>query len=104
MITGGAHIGGVVVLRGAGRISDVLTPIYEALEIDWKPETTGSLALEIGEDDATIPTGSPDPLIERSIEALRSVLSRTYELEDAELDDATREQAAELRSDHAPAV
>lgn len=104
VITGGAHIGGVVVLRGAERIKEVLIPIYEELEIDWKPETTGSLALEIGEDDDTIPTGSSDPLIERSIEALRSVLSRSYELEEAELDDGTRELAAELRSDHAPAV
>ena len=104
VITGGAHIGGVVVLRGAGRIKDVLTPIYEALELDWKPETTGSLALEVGESDETIPTGEADPLIERSIEALRAVLARSYELEEAELDDGTRELAAELRSDHAPAV
>ena len=102
VITGGAHVGGVVVLRGAGRIRDVLEPIYAALEINWRPETTGSVALELGEDDATIPTGTTDPLIERAIAALREVLARDYELEDATLDRGTRELAAELRSDHAP--
>ena len=103
VITGGAHVGGVVVLRGAGRIRDVLTPIYEALELDWIPETTGSLAAEIGEDDETIPAGSRDPLIERAITSLREILSSGYELADAELDEETRSLAAELRSDHAPA-
>ena len=100
VITGGAHIGGVVVLRGAGRIREVLEPIYEALELDWDPATAGSLALELGEDDQTIPTGVADPLIERAIAALRGVLSQTYELVESELDERTREQAAGLRADH----
>ena len=102
VITGGAHVGGVVVLRGAGRIREVLTPIYEALELDWKPETTGSLAAEIGESDETVPAGTADQLIERAIASLREVLAESYELSDAQLDDDTRALAAELRSDHAP--
>ena len=53
VVVGGAHVGGVIVVRGAGRIREVLTPIYEALEIDWQPETTGSVALELGEEDDT---------------------------------------------------
>lgn len=101
VITGGAHVGGVIVIRGAGRIRAVLEPIYEALELEWDPATTGSVALELGEDDETLPTRVEDPLIMRTIGALREVLSESFDLEDVELDDGTRELAAELRGDHA---
>ena len=45
-----------------------------------------------------------DPLIERTIAALREILAREYALADARLDEETLALAAELRSDHAPAV
>ena len=102
VITGGAHVGGVVVVRGAGRIRSVLEPIYAALELDWIPATTGSLAAEIGEDDETLPADEPDPLIERVSGALRTTLATDFELIEAELDEPTRRLAAELRSDHSP--
>ena len=101
VITGGAHVGGVVVIRGAGRIRAVLEPIYEALELEWLPATTGSVALELGEDDETLPTEVDDPLIMRWIRALREVLSESFDLEDVELDDGTLKLAGELRGDHA---
>ena len=41
VVVGGAHVGGVIVVRGAGRIREVLTPIYEALEIDWRAGDDG---------------------------------------------------------------
>lgn len=104
VIRGGAHLGAVVVVRGARPIRTVLEPIYAALELDWKPETTGSLALELGEGDEPLPLATADPLIERTIAALREALARDHELIDAELDDETRALAAELRSDHAPAA
>lgn len=104
VISGGAHLGAVVVVRGAGPIRTVLEPIYAALELDWLPETTGSLALELGEADEPIAAGTADPLIERTIAALREALARDHELIDAELDDETRALAAELRSNHAPAA
>jgi len=102
VVVGGAHVGGVIVVRGAGRISEVLTPIYEALEIDWKPETTGSVAAELGEEDATLPSDEPDPLIERTIEAIRTELARTVALEPAELDTSTLTLGAELAPAHRP--
>lgn len=104
VISGGAHLGAVVVVRGAAPIRAVLEPIYAALELDWWPETTGSVALELGESDDPLPITTPDPLIERVISALREALARDYALADARLDDATLKLAAELRSDHAPAV
>lgn len=101
VITGGAHVGGVIVVRGAGRIRDVLEPVYEALETDWDPATSGSIAAEIGEDDETVPASEPDPLIETAIGSLRDVLEERFELVPAELDEPTLALAAELRSDHA---
>jgi lipoate-protein ligase A len=103
VITGGAHLGAVVVVRGAGRIRHVLLPVYDALEIEWKPETTGSIAAEIGEPDETLPADSDDPLIDRAAEAIRAALAERYELVEAELDDRTRRWAEELRCDHAAA-
>ena len=102
VITGGAHVGGVVVARGAGRIRSVLEPVYEALELDWIPATTGSLAAEIGEDDETLPASVPDPLIERVSLALRATLATRFELIDAKLDESTMRQAAALRGEHSP--
>lgn len=102
VITGGAHVGGVIVVRGAARIREVLEPVYEALELEWVPATTGSVAAEIGEDDASLEASTPDLLIDRVIDAVRTVLAERFELIDTDLDEATLELAAELRAKHAP--
>ena len=104
VLVGGAHVGGVIVVRGAGRIRTVLEPIYEALELDWQPATTGSIAQELGDDDETIPNDRPDPLIERTITALRTTLERTHGLIPTTLDDATLAQAKELAPTYQPRV
>lgn len=103
VITGGAHVGGVIVVRGAGRIRSVLEPVYDALELDWVPATTGSVAEEIGEDDDPRSAEAEDPLIAGTIAGLRDVLAERFDLVDAKLDEGTRRLAAELRPDHAPA-
>jgi octanoyl-[GcvH]:protein N-octanoyltransferase len=104
VITAGAHVGGVIVIRGAGRIRDVLEPVYEALELDWDPATTGSVASEISESDTTLPADVPDPLVARVIAALRTELERDYELRDAALDEDTLRLAEELRPQHVPSA
>src|SRR5919201_2329251 len=48
MIRGGAHMGGVVVAWGGREVARVLEPVYRALELDWDPSTSGSVAEEIG--------------------------------------------------------
>ena len=48
VIRGGAHVGGVIVADDSERIRDVLIPVYEALELDWRPATVGSVADEVG--------------------------------------------------------
>src|SRR5215204_629416 len=50
MIRGGAHMGGVVVASGGRQIAEVLVPVYEALELQWEPSTSGSVAEELGRD------------------------------------------------------
>lgn len=100
VIIGGAHVGGVVVVRGAGRIRAILEPVYEALELEWDPASAGSIAAELGEEDEPRAAAEPDPLIARTVAALRAELSESFELEDAELDEGTRRLATELRADH----
>lgn len=48
VIRGAAHVGGVVVVGGAARVRAALEPVYAAMDFAWRPETTGSVADEIG--------------------------------------------------------
>lgn len=48
LVRGAAHVGGVVVAEGGDRIRAVLTPVYEALGLDWDPATAGDVAGEVG--------------------------------------------------------
>jgi octanoyl-[GcvH]:protein N-octanoyltransferase len=86
MISGGAHVGGVVVASDGALIRDVLVPVYEALELEWDPATAGSA----------------DDEVERRItvadleEALVAEVRSRYEVTDADLDDRTMELAREL--------
>ena len=85
MIRGGAHMGGVVVASGGDEIARVLVPVYEALELDWEPATSGSAAQELGRE---VDAGELE-------EALIAELGRRYDLVDAELDEETMRRAAE---------
>lgn len=48
VIRGAAHVGGVLVVDGSARVRAVLEPVYAAMEFPWRPDTTGSIADEIG--------------------------------------------------------
>jgi octanoyl-[GcvH]:protein N-octanoyltransferase len=84
MIRGGAHMGGVVVASGGREVADVLVPVYEALDLDWDPSTSGSASEELGRD---VDAGELE-------EALIAELAKRYELVDAELDEETTQRAA----------
>jgi octanoyl-[GcvH]:protein N-octanoyltransferase len=89
VIKDGAYLGGVVVVAGAERIRDVLVPVYDALGLEWLPETTGSLVDErpgIGWDEARA--------------AIEAGYAERYELEPAELDGETLELARRLAPEH----
>jgi len=38
-----AHIGGVIVVDGAGDVRNALVPVYDALGLEWDPATVGAL-------------------------------------------------------------
>lgn len=89
VVHGGAHLGGVVVVDGEQRVRDVLEPVYAALALAWRPETTGSVTREVGS---------------ASWDDVRSAIERTYadryELEAGELDGKTLALAERLQPEH----
>jgi octanoyl-[GcvH]:protein N-octanoyltransferase len=85
MIRGGAHMGGVVVASGGRHVADVLEPVYRALELDFDPETSGSVSDEIGRE---VEAGELE-------EVLIDELGNRYELVPAELDEETVARAEE---------
>jgi len=89
VIKDGAYVGGVVVVAGAERIRDVLVPVYDALGLEWRPETTGSLADEM-------PGIDWDP----ASAALEAEYAALGELELVELDGATLALARRLAPEH----
>lgn len=48
IVSKAAHLGGVIVLADSNRIREVLTPVYAALELNWDPNTVGSIEDELG--------------------------------------------------------
>jgi octanoyl-[GcvH]:protein N-octanoyltransferase len=48
IVKGASHIGGVIVVGHSARVREVLVPVYEALRLGWKPDTTGSVEDELG--------------------------------------------------------
>jgi lipoate-protein ligase A len=94
LVAGGAHVGGVFVVSGAERVKRILVPVYEALGLGWRPETTGSVADEV-----------PGVTWEGAARALEDEYRDRHGLEAAELDEATLTLARALAAEHlSPAV
>ena len=89
LISGGVHVGGVLVVDGADRVNHVLLPVYEAMGLDWRPEVTGAVADEV-----------PGIGFEDVSGALRDAFAREYDLEPAGLDEGTLELARRLAPEH----
>jgi lipoate-protein ligase A len=90
LITGAAHVGGVIVASETARLREVLVPVYEALELEWDPATAGSV-----EDEVSSATA------ESVAEAIVEVLGERYDLIEAELDEETLALANRLAPKHA---
>ncbi len=91
MIKDGAHVGCVIVAADSDGLRSALVPVYEALGLDWDPNTAGSV------EDVVPGIGAAD--VEQ---ALRVALARRFELEKARFDDATLELAQRLEPRHQP--
>jgi len=89
LVAGGVHVGGVVVVDRAADVRDVLVPVYAALGLDWRPETTGSVAEEV-----------PGTTWYAVREAMLAGYRERYELQPVELDHETLELARRLAPEH----
>lgn len=91
VIQGAAHVGGVVVVREAARIRDVLEPVYRALDLPMRPETVGCVADE-----------APGVTVEDVRAAILAEAEREAAVRPADLDVRVLERADELADWHAP--
>jgi octanoyl-[GcvH]:protein N-octanoyltransferase len=89
LIKRAAHVGGVVVVAGAGRVRDVLVPVYRELGLDWRPETAGAAAEEVAGLD-----------VQAVRDALLAQYAERYALVEAELDHETLALARRLAPEH----
>jgi octanoyl-[GcvH]:protein N-octanoyltransferase len=89
IVRGAAHIGVVVVVTDSDAIREALVPVYEALELEWDPETTGAIEDEV----AGISLDDAEG-------AILAELAERYELVEAGFDERTLELARELEADH----
>jgi octanoyl-[GcvH]:protein N-octanoyltransferase len=85
LISGGAHVGAVIVVADSTRLRALLKAVYGALGLDWDPATVGSVEDEVG----------PVPLHEVE-DALLAELGSEHDLVPAGLEPATLELAAQL--------
>ena len=89
VIKDGSYTGGVVVVDGADRIREVLLPVYDALGLDWLPETTGAVADE-----------RPDVTWEDVRATIEAEYAASYDLEPGDLDPETLALAQRLTPEH----
>jgi octanoyl-[GcvH]:protein N-octanoyltransferase len=89
IVAGAAYLGGVIVVRDAGRVRDVLVPVYQALGLDWDPATAGSVEDELGRAD-----------MDEAEEAVLAELGARYDLRETELDAGTMRLAESLEAEH----
>lgn len=104
VMSGAAHVGGVIVVRGGVRIAEVLMPVYEALELDWRRETSGSVALALGESDETQPFEVPDPLVDRVLDAIRVRIDSDFSVTETPLQGEMVDNAKTIKEKFAPRV
>lgn len=106
MIRGGAHVGVVIVVRGSAEVRRVLTPVYSALELEWRPETTGAV---LEEADGFAGGDNPESALaddrlshdlERVERAILDALAARYELLPAEIDPGTLAHAEGIAERH----
>jgi octanoyl-[GcvH]:protein N-octanoyltransferase len=92
VIRGGAHVGGVITVAGTPLLRETLISIYEALDVEFQPETAGGIA-----------DFDPSLGLEDIITAMVEVLyERGYDLEPKRFDAAICREAEALIPLHVP--
>jgi len=93
VIRGGAHVGGVLTVGQSQTLRALLIPVYEALEIEFAPETAGGIA-------DFDPSLDPEDVITAIVEVLEE---EGHQLEAARFDASIRAEAETLRGHHTSA-
>ncbi len=88
LITGAAHVGGVIVVADPDSINQVLKPVYEALNLSFDPEVTGAI-----DDSSTVPTSDV-------AQAVITRLGESIGLSEMSLPPDLIERGAKLLSNH----
>jgi lipoate-protein ligase A len=91
VISGGAHVGTVIVVDDAAAVRRVLGPVYAALELDWDPATVGAVAEE-----------APGVGWEAVRDALLSEYAARFRLTEDVVDAETLALARTLAAEHRP--
>lgn len=91
LLRNAAHVGGVVVVSDATPIRDVLTPIYDLLDIDWDPATTGDLA-------SALPGMAVETVRSRIVDAF----AQRYDVREVAITPSIVEKARSLAIRHIP--
>ena len=89
VIRGAAHVGGVLVVRDAARVRELLTPVYRELGQPFDPETAGAV-----EDCA------PGISLEEMRQAVRAEFAAVRALFESGVEAETRSLAQELETSH----
>jgi lipoate-protein ligase A len=92
VIRGGAHVGGVLTVAETPLLRETLTLIYQALEVEFQPETAGGIA-----------DFDPSLGVEDVMTAMLEVLSEDgYDLDPQRFDASMRQEAEKLIPLHLP--
>jgi lipoate-protein ligase A len=89
LVKGGAHVGGVIVVRDSARVREALVPVYAAMGVAWDPETAGAVADE-----------RPGVAREDVLAALQRELAREAELVPGKLEPRWLAEAETLAAEH----
>jgi lipoate-protein ligase A len=89
LVKGAAHVGGVIVVRDAARVRDVLVPVYAAMGVAWEPATAGAVEDEV-----------PGATREGVVAALQREIAREAELVPEKLDASWLAEAETLAGEH----
>jgi lipoate-protein ligase A len=92
VIKGGAHVGGVLTVAGTPLLRETLISIYEALDVEFQPETAGGIA-------DFDPTLGLEDVIAAMVEVLHE---GGYDLEPQRFDAAISQEAEALIPLHVP--
>jgi octanoyl-[GcvH]:protein N-octanoyltransferase len=88
LVRGASYMGGVLVVSDSARVREVLTPVYDALGLEWDPSTTGAVAEEV------------DIAWRAVVDALLAEYALRFDLVEAELDEQTVALAQRLLPEH----